>query len=57
MLAHQQKYWSFNGWDGPKKKSLGQQAIDNTYHAFNQYKKIVIATLKISKFQSIFHNF
>ena len=50
MLAHQQKYWSFNGWDGPKKKTLGQQAIDNTYHAFNQYKKIVIATLKISRF-------
>jgi hypothetical protein len=52
MLAHQQKYWSSSGWDGPKKKkkSLGQQAIDNTYHAFNQYKNIVIATLKISRF-------
>ena len=52
MLAHQQKYWSFNGWDGPKKKkkSLAQQAIDNTNHAFNQYKKIVIATLKIFRF-------
>ena len=49
MLAHQQKYWSFNGWDGPK-FFLGQQAIDNTYHAFNQYKNIVIATLKISRF-------
>ena len=49
MIAHQQKYWSFNGWDGPK-YSLGQQAKDNTYHAFNQYKKIVIATLKFPDF-------
>jgi hypothetical protein len=49
MLAYQQKYWSFNGWDGPK-KTLGQQAIDNTYHALNQYKNIVIATLKTSRF-------
>ena len=49
FLIVEQKYWSFNGWDGPK-NSLGQQAIHNTYHAFNQYKKIVIATLKISRF-------
>ena len=58
MLAHQQKYWSFNGWDGPK-NSLGQQEKNNTYYAFNQDKKIVITTLKFpdfNQFSIIFFN-
>ena len=42
----------FNEWDGPK-YSLGQQAKDKTYHAFNQYKKIVIARLKFPDFNQL----
>ena len=58
MLAHQQNYWSFNGWDSPK-NSLRQQAKDNLYHAFNLYKKIIIATLKfpnLNQFSMIFNH-
>ena len=40
--------------DGTVQNSLGQQAKDNTYHAFNQYKKIVIATLKFPDFNQFF---
>ena len=56
MLAHQQKYWSFNGWESSI-FFLGQQAKDKIYHAFNLYKKIVIATLKfpnVNQFSIIF---
>ena len=46
MLAHQQKYWTFNGWDGPKNSILLYKSGKKNYIYYEHGKCSTLSTIK-----------